>query len=103
MTQHFTTADFEEKVLQSNVPVLVDFWATWCGPCRSLAPVIDEIAQDTAGKAVVGKVNIDENRPLAMKYRVMSIPTVLVFKGGREIGRSVGVQPKAALLDLLAK
>ena len=83
MEYTFTTENFETEVLGSDVPVLVDFWATWCMPCRMLAPVIEEIASENEGKIKVGKVNVDENPDLARKYRVMSIPTVLVFKNGR--------------------
>ena len=79
MEYTFTTDNFETEVLGSDVPVLVDFWATWCMPCRMLAPVIEEIASENEGKIKVGKVNVDENPDLARKYRVMSIPTVLVF------------------------
>ena len=82
MEYTFTTDNFETEVLGSDVPVLVDFWATWCMPCRMLAPVIEEIASENEGKIKVGKVNVDENPDLARKYRVMSIPTVLVFKNG---------------------
>ena len=83
MEYTFTTDNFEAEVLGSDVPVLVDFWATWCMPCRMLAPVIEEIASENEGKIKVGKVNVDENPDLARKYRVMSIPTVLVFKKRR--------------------
>ena len=100
---HFTKDNFEKEVLQSDVPVLVDFWATWCMPCRMLAPVIEEIASENEGKIKVGKVNVDENPDLARKYRVMSIPTVLVFKNGELTATSVGVDSKENILKLLEK
>ena len=94
--QNVDLSNFDE-LLGSDLPVLVDFWAPWCGPCRSLAPVIDELAQDYAGKLTVAKCNVDENQDLAMKYGVMSIPTLVVFKGGEEIHRMVGAAPKPKL------
>lgn len=100
MANAFTTANFNEEVLQSDVPVLVDFWATWCMPCRMLAPVIDEMAAEANGYKV-GKVNVDEEPELARTYNVMSIPTVLVFKNGKLTASAVGVQPKEALEKLL--
>lgn len=103
MEYTFTTDNFEAEVLGSNVPVLVDFWATWCMPCRMLAPVIEEIASENEGKIKVGKVNVDENPDLARKYRVMSIPTVLVFKSGELTATSVGVDSKENILKLLEK
>ena len=101
MEYTFTTDNFEAEVLGSDVPVLVDFWATWCMPCRMLAPVIEEIASENEGKIKVGKVNVDENPDLARKYRVMSIPTVLVFKNGELTATSVGVDSKENILKLL--
>ncbi len=96
-----TTDNFEEKVLKADKPVLVDFWATWCMPCRMIAPVVEEIAEETEGKAYVGKVNVDEQAELAARYRVSSIPTLIVFEDGREQRRTVGAQDKEALLDFL--
>lgn len=96
-----TKDNFDKEVLSASLPVLVDFWATWCMPCRMIAPVIEEIAEETAGKAVVGKVNIDEENALAARYHVTSIPTLIVFKDGKEIRRSVGAQGKDALKKLL--
>lgn len=100
MAKAFTTANFEEEVLKSDIPVLVDFWAAWCMPCKMLAPVIDELAAEANGYKV-GKVDVDQEPELARKYRVMSIPTILVFKNGEVAASSVGVQPKEALEKLL--
>ncbi len=96
-----TEQNFESEVLQSDKPVLVDFWASWCGPCRMLAPVIAELAEEYEGRAKVGKVNVDEQQALAVRYRVSSIPTVIVFKNGEPVASSVGVRPKAQLEELL--
>ena len=101
MAAKLTGQNFEEQVLKSTVPVLVDFWAEWCGPCKMLGPVIEELAGELAGKAVVGKVNVDEERELAERYGVMSIPTVVLFKDGQEAARSVGLVPKQRLLAML--
>lgn len=100
MANTFTTANFNEEVLQSDIPVLVDFWASWCMPCKMLTPVIEELAEEAEGYKV-GKVNVDEEPELARQYNVMSIPTVLVFKGGQVVKQSVGVQPKEALEDMV--
>ncbi len=97
----FTTANFETEVLASEKPVLVDFWATWCMPCRMLAPTVEEVADETEGRAVVGKVNVDEEMELARRYRVASIPTLIVFENGTEVRRSVGVVEKEDIYDLL--
>jgi len=94
MALEITDATFEEKVLNSDKPVLVDFWAAWCGPCRMVGPIIDEISKDYDGKAVVGKVDVDANQEFAAKYGVRNIPTVLVFNKGELVGRQVGVSPK---------
>ncbi len=95
-----TTSNFEEEVLKSEVPVLVDFWAAWCGPCKMLSPIIKEIADEVQG-VKIGKVNVDEEPDLAMKYKIMSIPTVMVFKNGEVVNKAIGMQTKAALLQLL--
>ena len=96
-----TKENFENEVLRSEKPVLLDFWADCCGPCRMLAPVIAEIAEEYAGTVKVGKVNVDEEIELAMQYRVSSIPTVLLFRNGKVAGTSIGYVPKAELLELL--
>lgn len=86
-----------DDLLTNDLPVVIDFWAPWCGPCRMLSPVVDEIAGELEGKIVVAKCNVDENQDLAMKYGVMSIPTIVMFKGGSEVMRSVGAVPKPKL------
>ena len=96
-----TTQNFNEEVLQSEVPVMVDFWASWCGPCRMVSPIVDEIAEEVQGKAKVGKVNVDEQGDLASQFGVMSIPTIMVFKNGEVVATSVGAKSKAELLALL--
>ena len=100
MANTFTTANFNEEVLQSDIPVLVDFWASWCMPCKMLTPVIEELAEEAEGYKV-GKVNVDEEPELARQYKVMSIPTFLVFKNGEMVKRDMGYKPKDELLDLL--
>ena len=96
-----TTSNFEKEVLESDLPVLVDFWADWCGPCKMLAPTIEEIAKEYEGKVKVGKVNIDEFAQLAIKYGVASIPTVILFKDGQAVDKAVGFVPKANLEAML--
>ncbi len=98
---HFNKDTFQSQVLEGKGTFLVDFWAAWCGPCKMLGPIIDQLAQECEGKAVVGKVNVDEEQELAVKYGVMSIPTVILFKDGQEISRTVGLQSKQALLSML--
>lgn len=94
-------SNFDQEVLQAEGPVLVDFWAPWCGPCKMVGPIVEGIAQDNAGKIVVGKVNVDENRDLAVKYGVRGIPTLVFFKEGSEIKRIVGAQSKNQLQKLV--
>lgn len=101
MALEITDANFEETVLKSDKPVMVDFWAAWCGPCRMVGPIIDEISTEYDGKAVVGKVDVDANQEFAAKYGVRNIPTVLIFKDGEVVGRQVGVAPKNAYSDAI--
>lgn len=98
-----TKDNFEAEVLKADTPVLVDFWAAWCGPCRMLSPVVDEIAEELDGKIKVGKLNVDDEQALAGQYGVMSIPTLILFKDGVVAETSVGVKPKDALLDMIGK
>lgn len=95
-----TSENFESEVLNSDKPVLVDFWASWCGPCRMLSPIVDEIAEEIQ-TIKVGKINVDEQQDLAGKYGVMSIPTLILFKNGQPVNKSVGAKSKAALLDFI--
>ena len=96
-----TDVSFGTDVLQSGVPVLVDFWASWCGPCKMVGPIVEELADDFAGKVKVCKLNVDENTKTAQAYGVMSIPTLILFKNGKEVDRVVGFRPKADLAELL--
>lgn len=93
--------NFEEEVMKSNKTVLIDFWASWCGPCKMMAPVVNELADELADSVKVCKINIDEEQSLAFKYNVMSIPTFVVIKNGKETGRSIGVQDKSELINII--
>ena len=102
MVQHFTSESFE-NVIAGDMPVLVDFWATWCGPCRMIAPVIDEVAAEFEGRAIVGKVNVDEEMGLAQRFHVMSIPTLIVMKGGKVVEQAVGARGKADVAAMISR
>lgn len=101
MALELTDSNFEELALKSDKPVMVDFWAEWCGPCRMVGPVVEELAKEYDGKALVGKVNVDNNPQVAMKYGIRSIPTILFLKNGEVVDRSVGAVPKAQLASKL--
>ena len=101
MSIKITAENFENVVLNSGKPVLVDFWATWCGPCKMIAPVVEEIAQEYEDKIVVAKIDVDEVPSVAAKYNVMSIPTLIVFENGKEVNRLVGFRPKAQIVAAL--
>lgn len=102
MAEQLTEEQFQTKVLGATEPVLVDFFATWCGPCKMLAPVIEEVANEVAGKASVYKVDIDREIELAQHYNIQSVPTIIVFKGGQPVQQFVGVQPKQVLVNALS-
>ncbi len=93
--------NFEKEVMEAEVPVLIDFWANWCGPCRMMSPIIDKIAEEMGDKVKVCKVNVDENHELAEKYEIMTIPAFIIVKNGAETGRTIGVQPKEDILKLI--
>lgn len=101
MAVEITDSNFQELVLNSDKPVLVDFWAAWCGPCRMLGPIIEELHGDYDGKAVVGKVDVDNNQQIAMEFGIRNIPTVLIFKNGEVVDKFVGVAPKATIAEKL--
>ncbi|WDF56787.1 thioredoxin [Mucilaginibacter sp. KACC 22063] len=101
MALEITDANFEELVLKSDKPVLVDFWAEWCGPCRMVGPVVEEIAKDYSDKAIVGKVNVDNNPGISMKYGIRNIPALLFFKNGEIVDKQIGAVPKSVLANKL--
>lgn len=98
-----TEANFEEQVLKSDKPVLIDFWAAWCGPCRAIAPVIEELASEYEGKAVIGKIDVDSNRELSQRYGIRGIPALLYFNNGEKVEEHLGVAPKSVLAEKLEK
>jgi thioredoxin 1 len=103
MALEFTDANFDELVIKSGKPVIVDLWAEWCGPCRMLTPIVEEMAKDYEGRAVIGKLNVDDNPEVTAKYGVRNIPTLLFFKGGEVADKQVGAVPKSALVGKLEK
>lgn len=103
MEKKFTAANFEAEVLQSDKPVLVDFYADWCGPCKMMAPLVEQLAKEYEGKAVVGKLNIDDEESIAVQYHVMTIPTLAVFKGGKLVDKVIGVNSKEDVKAMIDK
>ncbi|PJA08054.1 MAG: thioredoxin [Flavobacteriales bacterium CG_4_10_14_0_2_um_filter_32_8] len=101
MALELTDANFEEKVIKSGKPALIDFWAVWCGPCRMVGPIVEEIAKEYDGKAIIGKVDVDNNPQIAQKYGIRNIPTILFIKGGEVVDKQVGASPKATLTGKL--
>jgi thioredoxin 1 len=101
MAQPVTEATFQQDVLESDEPVIVDFWAEWCGPCHMVSPILDQIAEERAGELRLVKVNVDEEEGLARRYGIVSIPTVVLFKGGQPVAATIGARPKAAIEDQL--
>ena len=101
MAKEITVANFEAEIINAGVPALVDFWAPWCGPCKAIGPIIEEVATEMAGKAVVGKINVDSNQELAMRYGVQAIPTIIIFKSGVQVDRIVGTTSKEDIIRRL--
>jgi len=102
-TFEVTDVDFENKVVNAQTPVLVDFWAEWCGPCKMIAPVVEELAKEYDGTLKVGKVDVDANQKVSMQFGIRSIPTLLIFKGGRVVDQVIGAVPKRALADKISR
>jgi thioredoxin 1 len=100
MEIELTQENFDTEVLKSEIPVLVDFWATWCGPCKAMAPILEEIASENAGKLKVAKLDVDSQSAIAQKYGVMSMPTFMIFKGGKQIAQAIGAMPKSQLMSV---
>lgn len=98
-----TGDNFEQEVLNSSIPVIVDFWASWCGPCRAVAPIMDELAAENEGKIKVGKVNVDEEGELSARFRIMSIPTIMLFKDGQNVEKIIGARPKEEFAKLVSR
>src|ERR687884_698778 len=98
---HVTTKSWDAEVLRSDLPVFVDFWAEWCGPCRMVGPAVEQIGRTMTGKIKVAKLNVDENQEIAMKYGVQSIPSLILFKGGKEVGRTIGAAPKETYINFI--
>jgi len=103
MAIHFSDATFEEEVLKSDKPAIIDFWAEWCGPCRMVGPIIEEMAKDYEGKAIIGKVDVDSNPGITSRYSIRNIPTILFIKGGEVVDKQVGAVPKSVLVGKLEK
>ncbi len=103
MALEFTNENFQQEVIESDIPVLVDFWAVWCGPCKMLTPTIEQLSSEYEGKVKIGKVNVDENQELAAQYGIMSIPTIMIFKNGQVVEQFIGVQPKTVYAEALNK